>query len=142
MFQLLFLSIVRLFQDIKGAGVIKKVILSLNMLIFHEGKNTVTLYDISSTLDNLSMHRSDAININSRFYSILLQQLIYRNKRFACMYTFIGDSSAGSCLYHFTLLDQHEKSLLLALCSQFFDKKNSPECEFEVVGDRIVNIIL
>ena len=67
MFQFLFLSIIRLFQDIKGAGVIKKVILSLNMLIFHEGKNTVTLYDISSTLDNLSMHRSDAININSRY---------------------------------------------------------------------------
>ena len=63
--QFLFLSIIQLFQDIKGAGVIKKVILSLNMLIFHEGKNTVTLYDISSTLDNLSMHQSDAININS-----------------------------------------------------------------------------
>ena len=101
MFQFLFLSIIRLFQDIKGAGVIKKVILSLNMLIFHEGKNTVTLYDISSTLDNLSMHQSDAININSRYYSILFQQLVYQNICFACMYAFMG----GSCLYHFTLLD-------------------------------------
>ena len=41
-------------KDIKGTGVVKKAVISLDMLILHEGQSTVTLYSLAGFLDTLN----------------------------------------------------------------------------------------